>query len=676
MAWSESHTRGLEDSTMVRLHRLGVGLGIVMWICAPLRAQDSQPGLLTCLFESIDFRRPTGMELMDQVNVDTGMKVNDYSRIWVGHLKPPVSGEIEVFAEADDGLRLSIGGKQIIDGWGKNLARSGKFTAQKDQFVAIELRYYQDGGEGHVRLYWSWPGQARQLIPASAFVHTAADKMEAEKIMNAGGPIVPKPVPPAGPETPDKSLIYVPGKNYPNAAPAGAVPANPGPHLLVDDFLIASSQNVARVVVQPKRDSQIPNPVVTAKQDGNFQPYMTISRSPETGRFRMWYGIATPDKNTSASDLAYIESDDGVNWIRPHKVLPDPGPLQFGSEVLDRGPLWPDQSQRYVYSYWYGGLRLSVSPDGLHFKPLVDRVLVAHNHDINSIAWDSLRQRYVATMSSFTQNPRFQGARRTTMQAFSTNLLDWSPPFFVLVADGSVDEGETQFYAMEGFVNRGPLRIAMVKILRDDLFSDTPEVLKQRGADFGIGYTTLAWTRDGEHWVRDREAFFDRGPIGSWDRSHAWIDDQVIVGNDVYLYYGGYRSGHKANRFEDRQIGLVKMPLDRYVAREARGQTGTLLTVPIKLDAQSKRLLINADASGGEVRVQLRDGSNNVIDGLSYKDCQAISTDGIQTEVLWGNAQETKRRLTELAGKTILLEFSLKDARLFSFEFADLFDQQ
>ena len=647
-------------------------LGIVL-MSGPARGAEeaARPGLLTVQFESIDFRRPTGQSVMEQVNVDTGYDINDYSRLWIGRIKWPVDGSVEISAEADDGLRLDIAGQRIIDGWGRDLPRAGSAAAKKDELLPLRLEYFQDGGVGFVKLYWSWPGQERQLVPASAFFHTDADKKETDDAMAAGGPLAPAPIPPAPRSTPDKSHIYERGKEYPTTAPADVIAARPGPHLFIDDCLIASSKNVTRIVRQPKRDASIPNPIVNAKEDQSFQPYLSVSRSPENGRFRMWYGAWTPDQNTSASDLAYIESDDGIRWNRPHQILPKPGPLQFGSEVLDRGPYWPDPSQRYVYSFWYGGLRLSVSPDGLHFTQLVDRPLVAHNHDINSLAWDSLRQRYVATMSSFTQYPRFKGARRTTMQSFSTDLLKWTPPFFVLVADDKFDEGETQFYAMEGFVNRGPLRIAMVKILRDDLFSDPPDVLEKRGGGFGIGYTTLAWTRDGENWVRDREIFFDRGPEGSWDRSHAWIDEQVIVGDDVYLYYGGYRSGHKANRFDDRQIGLVTMPLDRYVARRAGEEPGTLLTAPLKLDDRSRRLLVNADAAGGEVRVQVRGQDDAVIDGLSFEDCRPLKKDQVRTEVSWGDPSQMQEKLSALNGQVIRLEFALRNASLFAFEFDD-----
>src|SRR5262245_55333721 len=83
-------------------------------MCVTLWGQDSpQPGLATVMFENIEFKRPTGLEVMPQVNVDTGLKVNDYSRIWIGQIRSPIDGQVDIFTEADDGLRLSIGGKKI-----------------------------------------------------------------------------------------------------------------------------------------------------------------------------------------------------------------------------------------------------------------------------------------------------------------------------------------------------------------------------------------------------------------------------------------------------------------------------------------------------------------------------------------------------------------------------------
>ena len=122
-----------------------------------------------------------------------------------------------------------------------------------------------------------------------------------------------------------------------------------------------------------------------------------------------------------------------------------------------------------------------------------------------------------------------------TQHSVSTNLLDWSEPWLVVAPDDRLDGGETQFYAMDGYLTRGDLIIGMVKVLRDDLKADTPPDPPDA---FGIGYTTLAWTRDGEHWTRDREPFFDRHPRqGEWDHAHAYfnyVTDPDLIDHAVY----------------------------------------------------------------------------------------------------------------------------------------------
>jgi hypothetical protein len=476
--------------------------------------------------------------------------------------------------------------------------------------------------------------------------------------------------PEAGPRAADKSAIYRPG-GAERRSPAVTIPASPGPHLFVDDELIASSRHLVRRVRRPERDASIPNPLVRGKEDGVYQPYFSVSRSPETGRYRIWYGVADEAKSGNRSHVAYMESEDGIHWVRPGRVLKDPGPIQFGSEVIDQGPAFKDPSRRYVLSYWYGGgLRIAVSPDGVSFRPLHDDVLIRHGHDITNVSWDGLRGRYVATVSVVMPSPHFKGERRTTFQSFSTDLSSWLDPWMILRADDSLDEGQTQFYAMNGYLDRGPLRLGMVKVLRDDLFSDSRELLDQRGGGYGTGYTSLAWTRDGEHWVRDREVFFDRGPVGAWDRSHAWIDEQVIVGDQVYLYYAGYRSGHKANRFEDRQIGLVRMPLDRYVARTTEGKgEATLVTVPLRMNGRFKQLLLNASSESGSIRVVVLDGDQPVA-GLDLQQCRPVSADGLRLPVLWQDARRTGQLLAGLEGKLLRLEFRIQGASLFAFEFA------
>jgi len=94
-------------------------------------------------------------------------------------------------------------------------------------------------------------------------------------------------------------------------------------------------------------------------------------------------------------------------------------------------------------------LRLLASADGLNWRPLVDGVVLPHNHDINRINWDPLREVYVATVSVYMTGSTWSGQRRTTMMSFSKDLLSWQTPWYVLTASNKLDEGFTQLYAMD-----------------------------------------------------------------------------------------------------------------------------------------------------------------------------------------------------------------------------------
>jgi hypothetical protein len=453
-----------------------------------------------------------------------------------------------------------------------------------------------------------------------------------------------------------KALVYTAGLPRPVEQP---LHLGTGPHLFMDDYLIASSENLARRVMVPQRDAAIPNPVVTGKEDGCFQPYMTILRDPETKRFRMWYGHRTEAFDTGQSHVALIESEDGIHWQRPARVLKDPAPIQFGVSVLDEGPEFQPASHRFRLA-WYmdGGMKLAVSPEGVAWTPLGPDVLLHHNHDIDSLAFDPIRGRYHATISVYRPGEAWAGDRRITMQSCSTDLQHWTPPHYIITPEDGPDPGQTQFYAMDGYLARGGLFIGMVKVLRDDLKADDPPNPPDA---YGVGYTALAWTRDGETWYRDREHFFDPDPAPSaWDHAHAWIDDQVLVNDEVYLYYGGYAHGHKVNRFEERQIGLVKIKRDRYVARVSGSETGRLKTPLFVLEGGS--LAVNVNAQGGWLKVQILDAARNPLPGFALENCQPVSEDAVSAPVRW------TRPLTELASQPVHIEFVLQDAQLFAFE--------
>lgn len=459
----------------------------------------------------------------------------------------------------------------------------------------------------------------------------------------------------AGEKLPERRALIFGTPEHAAAAerPGAPIELNAGPHLLIDDYLIEVVQGVNRRVCSPLRDMAIANPIVTAKEDRCFQPFFTVSRSPETNMFRIWYGAWRDDRSMVRSHIAFMQSRNGIDWNRPTRILKDPGELQFGSEVLDEGPDARDPSRRYKYCWWFGGgTRVAVSPDGIAFTPISSEVVLRHGHDITNIWWDPIRKRYVATVSEMVRIEHMKEDRRTTMQAVSDDLLKWSEKWIVLAGDNRYDRDVLQFYAMSGYIARGDLVIGMVKNLHDDW--------KAEGAPagaFGIGSTSLAWTRDGRTWVRDREVFFGPDPApGTWDHAHAWIDEQLLVGDEVYLYYGGYKWGHKHNRFEERQIGLVKMRRDRYVAREAGTAGGLLRTRPLVL--RGGALTVNAKIDG-ELKLRLVDAKGQLLDGFDWV---TIRGDRIDHPVRFD------RPLNSLARRPVRIEFAMVRARLFGFD--------
>ncbi|NOY58564.1 MAG: hypothetical protein GXO75_06485 [Calditrichaeota bacterium] len=455
-------------------------------------------------------------------------------------------------------------------------------------------------------------------------------------------------------------LIFLMTTQIQGKQPDEPIQLNKGPHLFIDNYLVAEQSFLTRTVNNPKK---LPDPIITGGKDGddNFQPYLSVIRDPKSGRFRIWYNTA---ENMRQSHIGYMESEDGIHWIRPHRVLKDPHKIRFGCTVLDRGIDFPDPQKRFVLAFYHkDGMMLAVSPNGLEWKMLADTSVLKHNHDINSLHWDPIRQQYLAVFSNRAESDYWQGRRRIPYESVSKDLIHWEKPWMIITPKigAPIEQGETQFYAMSGVIRRGDLLIGLVKILRDDLNATPGKTAKEMGdmkrKAAGLGYTVLAWTRDGRTWQRDYEPFLRNNPLpGSWDHAMAWGDEQIIVGNETFIYYVGYARGHKVARFKERQIGLARMPRDRYVSLDADLNVGILRTKPVVLNAES--MTINANVPG-MLRVRLLDENGKP---LSDFDWFEIKGDSIAHPVKW------KGNLKSLAGKTMQIEFQLRYAQLFGFD--------
>jgi alpha-D-xyloside xylohydrolase len=73
----------------------------------------------------------------------------------------PDDGEYEIGAEGDDGVRVWLDGKIVVDDWGRHGMRwrGQKLSFTQGQKVAVKIEYYQGNGDRGLRLGWKTPSQ-------------------------------------------------------------------------------------------------------------------------------------------------------------------------------------------------------------------------------------------------------------------------------------------------------------------------------------------------------------------------------------------------------------------------------------------------------------------------------------------------------------------------------------
>ncbi len=100
-----------------------------------------------------------------------GVPGQNFSVRWMGRLKAPGSADYVFDLSSDDGSRLYLDSKLVIDNWGQHgfEARSYKMHMQKGKFYDIRVDYFQAGGGSGVKLGMRESGNAliRKAVAAA-----------------------------------------------------------------------------------------------------------------------------------------------------------------------------------------------------------------------------------------------------------------------------------------------------------------------------------------------------------------------------------------------------------------------------------------------------------------------------------------------------------------------------
>lgn len=111
-----------------------------------------------------------------ELDMAQGLAGDGFSVRWTGELMPPVTGRYEISVGANDGFRLSLNGKTLIDAW-----QLAERVHSKRVFVELEagkaypitLEYFEDARDAEVRLAWRMPGAKSPYEEAMAAAQAA-----------------------------------------------------------------------------------------------------------------------------------------------------------------------------------------------------------------------------------------------------------------------------------------------------------------------------------------------------------------------------------------------------------------------------------------------------------------------------------------------------------------------
>ena len=149
-------------------------------------------GLSATYYDNPDFTGPGVTRVEKKVYFDygvaspaPGVAPTTYSVRWTGRLKPSFSETYTFHTTADDGVRLWVNHRLVIDDWTTHapVERTGTVALLANRRVDIQLEYFNRRGAGSVQLWWSSASQPKAVVPTNR-LYPAAQNL-ASKIDHA-----------------------------------------------------------------------------------------------------------------------------------------------------------------------------------------------------------------------------------------------------------------------------------------------------------------------------------------------------------------------------------------------------------------------------------------------------------------------------------------------------------
>ena len=437
--------------------------------------------------------------------------------------------------------------------------------------------------------------------------------------------------------------------------------------LFVDDYWIADSAGVERVLHSPTRQSVALEPEHPWEVGG----LSYLIAFPDQGKYRGWYRADPMLQDSDYNSITcYAESDDGINWTKPNVGL-----IEFNGSK-DNNIVWtepginlapfkdanPDAKPEEQYKAFIRVRRVMhalSSPDGLQWKMMREEpTLTDYPFDTLNLAfWDTWRKEYVGYCRGVAgqgSSDFFTGVR-WIRRATSKDFLNWGPLENIDCGDTPWEHFYTnsciQYERAPGTYLMFPSRFVHDRVPNPEWTYDT-----------GVSDIVFMSSRDGSNFDRSfLEAFIRPGTdFNNWHDRGIYFEVGILHTSDTEMTMYGMENAH----LPTQRIRRYSLRTDGFVSVNGGFKGGEFTTRPLIFSGSSLELNY-ATSAVGSLKVEIQDADGHAIPGFSLDDFPEKFGDEIDGKVSWNGGGD----VGALAGKPVRLRFLLKDADVYAFKF-------
>jgi hypothetical protein len=158
-------------------------LAVALTVPVASQAADAPTGLKAEYFANETLSGTPAAERIDptvdfaweSVEPAPGVGEHGFSARWSGTITPRYTERYTLTTRTDDGVRLWIDGKLVIDDWARHAVKANtvELDLVADQAHELRMEFYEHLGRAEARLLWESASQAREIVPTERLAPVA-----------------------------------------------------------------------------------------------------------------------------------------------------------------------------------------------------------------------------------------------------------------------------------------------------------------------------------------------------------------------------------------------------------------------------------------------------------------------------------------------------------------------